>query len=160
MINALQFSTIYVENFEMPLSEKELIADKILIAIKENQCNIFDFSDGETLIPVKFIASLDYEIPLDMYSKNKYLQDNRGCFELLNKCDGSGYKLENVTKMCRYLFDFDFDNSVNLNDTIQTIKDILIFYNLYCRCVFTGGRGVHIVVLSNDAKSIKKYQNI
>jgi hypothetical protein len=160
MINNIQYTIIYTNNFELQLNEKTAIKYKINEAIKKYNCNVFDFSDGENLIPIKYNTDNDYIIPNDFIHKNQYLQKNNDCLELLNKCDKMGYKFENIIKMDRYLFDFDFDNNINLNDTIQTLKDNLIRYQLKCRCVYTGNRGVHIVIQSNEVNTIKRYQNI
>jgi hypothetical protein len=152
---------IYYNNSELTITEKELIADKILNSIKKHNCYVFDYSDGENLIPIKNNISInDYIIPNEFYKTNKYLIKNKNCLELLNKCDGKGYKLENIIVMNRYLFDFDFDDKININNAIQQLKDIIIDYDLPIRCVYTGNRGVHIVFLSNKVNNKNDYEKV
>ena len=174
MINELEKTIILCNNFLLDLNEKELIADNIKNAIKLHKCYVFDYSDGENLMPITnyddicldtktidiYIPSINYEIPNIFYQTNKYLIENKNCLELLNKCDCKGYKLENITEMNRYLFDFDFDDDVNLHNAIEQLKCIIIDYDLPIRLVFTGRRGVHLVFLANKVNNISNYVKV
>ena len=159
--NDIEHTIIFSNDFLLSLSDKQSIANKIANAIKQYNCYIFDYTDGENLVPIKDyytnINTNNYAIPTDFYRTNKYLIANKYCLELLNKCDGNSYKLENIVEMDRYLFDFDFDFDVNLAIAIQEIKNILIDYDLPCRCVYTGNRGVHIVFIANKVNNINDY---
>jgi hypothetical protein len=169
MKNEIEKTIILCNNSTLEKNEKEIIKNEIINAIKKHKCYVFDYSDGENLIPIFdysdldyakmniYIPSTNYEIPTDFYQKNKYLIENKNCLELLNKCDGKGYKLENIIEMNRYLFDFDFDENINLDDAIKQIKNIIIDYDLPVRLVFTGRRGAHLVFLSNKVSNINEY---
>jgi predicted metal-binding protein len=53
LLETLEKTTVYYNNFVLTLAEKELIANKIINAIKKHNCYHFDYSDGETLMPIE-----------------------------------------------------------------------------------------------------------
>ena len=52
MINDIEKTIILCNNFALEIKEKELIKKQIINAIEKYKCYIFDYSDGENLIPI------------------------------------------------------------------------------------------------------------
>lgn len=154
MINSIEKTKIYFDNFEFTLLEKQAMQSEIETAIKYYNCSVFDYSEGY-LQPAGNI----YAIPKQLLN-NSYIIENKHSLELLNQYNGIAYTQDNLVSMNRYLFDFDFDKEVNIEFATEQLKQTLIDYCIPARIVFTGNRGVHLVILSNNASSTEQYKTI
>jgi hypothetical protein len=66
----LEGIVVFIDNFILSLNEKQVIASKLLDAVREHKCLMFDISDGESAVPI-----YDYDNYKDVQQKKVSIDD-------------------------------------------------------------------------------------